>query len=58
LAQVTATIKLVNEADIAALLETGLLENIDELQVEFASIHTSIAETWFLPVVNDQKQSA
>lgn len=58
LAQVAATIKLVDEADIAALLETGLLENIDELQVEFASIHTSIAETWFLPVVSDQQQSA
>lgn len=58
LAQVSATVKLVNDANIAELLNSGLLEYIDQLQVEFASIHASITEAWFLPVVNDQQQSA
>jgi len=39
-------------------LDHGLLEYIDELQVEIAGIHACIAETWFLPVVNEQQQSA
>lgn len=56
--QVAATLKHVQEADIPKLLESGLLEYIDELQVEIAGIHARITETWFLPVVNEQQQSA
>ena len=56
--QVSVTQKYVKEADIPDLLDHGLLEYIDELQVEIAGIHACIAETWFLPVVNEQQQSA
>lgn len=58
LEQVCATLQLLENANIAELLEDGLLEYIDELQIEFASIHARITETWFLPVVSDQQQSA
>lgn len=54
--QVSATQKYVQEANIPQLLESGLLEYIDELQVEIASIHARITETWFLPVVSEQQQ--
>jgi len=37
-------------ADIPALLESGLQEYIDKLQLEVADIHRQIAGTWFLPV--------
>ncbi len=58
LAQISKAGRLINDANIAELLESGLLEYIDELQVEFASIHACITETWFLPVVSEQQQSA
>lgn len=58
LQQVAITLKHVQEADIPNLLESGLLEYIDELQVEIAGIHARISETWFLPVVSEQHQSA
>tara|TARA_R110002167_G_scaffold308593_2_gene513421 strand:+ start:400 stop:1374 length:975 start_codon:yes stop_codon:yes gene_type:complete len=56
--QVAITLKYVEEANIPELLESGLLEYIDELQVEIAGIHARITETWFLPVVSEQQQSA
>jgi len=31
------------------LLDAGLFQYLDDLQVEIAKIHTSIADTWFLP---------
>ncbi len=58
LRQVSEAVALVDDANIAELLDSGLLEYIDELQVEFANIHASITETWFLPVVSEQQQSA
>jgi uncharacterized alpha-E superfamily protein len=57
-AQLSATLKLVESANISELLENGLLEYIDELQVEIAGIHARITDTWFLPVVSEQQQSA
>ena len=54
LAQVSSTLSYLHDADIPALLQGGLLEYIDELQVEIAAIHARIAETWFLPVVSGQ----
>jgi len=58
LEQVSQAVSLINDANIAELLDSGLLEYIDELQVEFANIHARITETWFLPVVGEQQQSA
>jgi len=37
----------VREADIPVLLEEGLHEFLDELQIAFAAIHEQIAATWF-----------
>jgi len=51
----------IEEAKITELLEHGLHEFIDELQLEIGNLHVSIAETWFLPVVlatQEQKASA
>tara|TARA_R100001377_G_scaffold54754_1_gene32349 strand:- start:3383 stop:4357 length:975 start_codon:yes stop_codon:yes gene_type:complete len=56
--QVSATQKYVQDANIPELLESGLLEYIDDLQIEIGNIHANIADTWFLPVVNEQQQSA
>ncbi len=58
LKQVSMAVALVNDANIAELLDSGLLEYIDELQVQFANVHACITETWFLPVVSEQQQSA
>ncbi len=47
------------QADIDQLLQKGLHEYIDDVQLEIGSLHAKIAETWFLPVVvtQEQKQS-
>lgn len=45
-----------DEADVDELLKSGLHEYIDELQLEIGTLHTKIAETWFLPVVMAQTQ--
>lgn len=58
LAQVSATLQYLHDANIPELLQSGLLEYIDELQVEIAAIHARITDTWFLPVVTEQQQSA
>ncbi|WP_341936488.1 alpha-E domain-containing protein [Marinimicrobium sp. C2-29] len=47
---VTGVRRRVRTADIPALLQTGLKEYIDNLQLEIADIHRQIASTWFLPV--------
>lgn len=47
--QVNKTLKLMQGANINNLLDAGLFQYIDDLQVEIASIHGSIATTWFLP---------
>ncbi len=36
---------------VADLLEHGLPEHIDKLQIQFAAIHNATARTWFLPRV-------
>jgi uncharacterized alpha-E superfamily protein len=46
--QVDRTRRVVRDGDIEKLLEKGLLEYIDELQIATASIHFKIAQTWFL----------
>jgi len=47
-------------ADLDQLLQKGLHEYIDEIQLEIGNLHVLIAETWFLPVVvvQEQKESA
>jgi uncharacterized alpha-E superfamily protein len=50
--------KKVKSANIEKLLESGLHEYIDKVQYDIASLHGTIAKTWFLPVVIAQEQSA
>lgn len=47
--QVEKTLRKVRRGNINRLLDSGLFEYIDELQVEIATIHDAIADTWFLP---------
>lgn len=47
--QVSKTLRTLEKGNISKLLDAGLFQYIDDLQVEIAKIHTSIAETWFLP---------
>src|SRR5690606_37385373 len=42
--------KVTTQADIARLLQRGLLDFIDELQISFADIHEELNNTWFRPV--------
>jgi uncharacterized alpha-E superfamily protein len=58
LAEVSSTQALAIDADIPLLVQNGLLEYIDELQIHIAGIHARITDTWFLPVVSGQQQSA
>ena len=39
--------KLLAGADMAALLQGGLHEFIDALQIELAALHADIARAWF-----------
>ncbi len=48
--------QLLDEADLNKLLEKGLHEFIDDLQLEIGNLHFKIAETWFLPGVVAQSQ--
>ena len=47
--QVTKTLGMIERGDISKLLDAGLFQYLDDLQVEIAKIHTSIVDTWFLP---------
>lgn len=47
-----------DEADLDQLLQSGLHEYIDELQMEIGNLHFKIADTWFLPVVMAQEQQS
>jgi uncharacterized alpha-E superfamily protein len=47
--QVNKALRVVRSGDIAILLERGLLEHIDSMQIEIGQIHSKIAQTWFLP---------
>ncbi len=44
----------IKTAEIPRLLESGLTEFIDILQVDIADIHYQIARSWFLPVTQAQ----
>lgn len=48
-AQVSKTLRLLKRGKIQELLEDGLLQYIDDLQVEIGAIHQKIADAWFLP---------
>lgn len=50
--------KQLEEADLQSLLEKGLHDYIDELQLQIGNLHFKIAETWFLPVAGSQQNSA
>ena len=41
--------KVTTQADISRLLQSGLLDFIDELQISFADIHEELNRTWFRP---------
>ena len=47
--QVNKTLRMIGKGNIRKLLDAGLFQYLDDLQVEIAKIHTSIADTWFLP---------
>ena len=47
--QVDKTLRIIGRGNIGKLLDAGLFQYLDDLQVEIAKIHTSIADTWFLP---------
>jgi uncharacterized alpha-E superfamily protein len=42
--------KITHDADIGALLQRGLLDFVDELQISLADIHEELNNTWFRPV--------
>jgi len=44
---VTRTRRVINDASISKLLQTGLHQFIDEIQVDFGGIHAQVAQTWF-----------
>lgn len=41
--------KVSTEVSISSLLQRGLLDFIDELQISIADIHEALSETWFRP---------
>lgn len=47
LREVRQTERIVNRIDIPALMQSGLHEFIDEIQIRFARIHTSVGKAWF-----------
>lgn len=48
--------RISKDAQISRLLEKGLLEYIDELQISIADIHEELCAVWFQPVEGHQKQ--
>ncbi len=47
--QVDKTLRIIQRGNVSKLLDSGLFQYIDDLQIEIAKIHSSIAATWFLP---------
>jgi len=47
--QVDKTLLIIQKGNISKLLDAGLFKYLDGLQIEIATIHQSIADTWFLP---------
>ena len=48
--------KVIARVDIGNLLQSGLLDFIDELQISIADIHDALSDTWFRPAELRQKQ--
>lgn len=49
LRQVNRVLRTTRQAEIPQLLSNGLLQYIDDLQVEIAGMHDQISAAWFLP---------
>lgn len=49
--------RICKEVKIGNLLEKGLLDFIDELQISIADIHEELCNTWFRPASSAQQQS-
>jgi len=47
--QVNKTLRITKKGNINKLLDAGLYQYLDDLQIEIATIHGCIADTWFLP---------
>ena len=47
--QVDKTLRIIQRGNVSKLLDSGLFQYIDDLQIEIAKIHSGIAATWFLP---------
>ncbi len=58
LSSIVAIQQKLDEADFNELLQSGLHDYIDELQLEIGNLHFKIADTWFLPVVMAQTQQS
>lgn len=50
--------RISKDVKIKSLLEKGLLDYIDELQISIADIHDEVYNTWLLPVTQEQTQEA
>ncbi|HHX83156.1 MAG TPA: alpha-E domain-containing protein [Pseudomonadaceae bacterium] len=48
--------KVIARVDIGNLLQSGLLDFIDELQISIADIHDALSDTWFRPAELRQNQ--
>lgn len=47
--QTEKTLSIIQKGNISKLLNDGLFKYLDDLQIELAKIHHTIADTWFLP---------
>ena len=47
LRSITHTQRLINETNVNSLMEAGLHEFIDEIQIDLAELHTQVEQTWF-----------
>ena len=47
LRSITHTQRLINEINVGKLMEAGLHEFIDEIQVDLAELHSQVEHTWF-----------
>ncbi len=48
--------RITGESDVKALLDKGLLDFIDELQISIADIHDELSRTWFGPVDHEDQE--
>jgi len=50
--------RITSEANVFHLLENGLLEFIDELQISIADVHDELSRTWFGVEGNEEAQQS